>query len=115
MAQYASVMSEYTSMRLSVPKYDWPLLNIAECFWVCLELPEKTVLTMSGFPICLIILYVWQGFEYVSGIKCAWVLKMPDTAVITLLLRVMLLYSIWFLVCLICTFKHSATNHFISF
>ena len=32
---------------------------------------------MSGFPICLIILYIWQGFEYVSGIKYAWVLKMP--------------------------------------
>ena len=31
---------------------------------------------MSGFLICLIILEIWQGFEYVSGIKFASVLNM---------------------------------------
>ena len=76
MAQYASIMSEYTSICLSTPKFDWPLLNIAECFRVCLEMPEKTVLTMSGFSIYLIILYIWQGFEY-ALVKYAWVLIMP--------------------------------------
>ena len=31
---------------------------------------------MPGFSICLIILGISQGFEYVSGIKYAWVVNM---------------------------------------
>ena len=32
---------------------------------------------MSGFSICLIILYIWQGFDYTSGVKYARILYMP--------------------------------------
>ena len=34
-------------------------------------MPEKTVLTMTGFSVCLIILDIWQGFEYASAIEYA--------------------------------------------
>ena len=37
---------------LNVPWYGWTQLNIAECPWICLTLPEQTVLTMPGFSIC---------------------------------------------------------------
>ena len=33
---------------------------------------------MSGFSMCLIILDIWQGFDYFSGIKYAMVLNMPQ-------------------------------------
>ena len=48
-------------------------------YWpsVCWKsLPEKTVLTMPTFSICLIILDIWQGFKYASWIKYARVLNM---------------------------------------
>ena len=31
---------------------------------------------MPEFSKYLIVFYIWQGFEYVSGIKYAWVLNM---------------------------------------
>ena len=39
MAQYASTMPEYVSICLDVPQYDWPWLNIDECYWTCLKMP----------------------------------------------------------------------------
>ena len=34
-------------------------------------------MTMPGFSICIIILDIWQGFDYVSGIEYARVLNTP--------------------------------------
>ena len=39
-AQYASVMPKYTSLCLNAPQYAWTRLNIAECLWICLIIPE---------------------------------------------------------------------------
>ena len=59
------------------------ILNMSEYGSICLNapqlgliLPECTVLTMPGFSICLIILDIWQGFQYASGIRYASVLNM---------------------------------------
>ena len=63
-AQCVTIMPEYVSICLNVPQYIWTWLNIAECSWICLKMPEQNVLTMPGFSIALIILQIWQGFEY---------------------------------------------------
>ena len=55
-------MSEYASVCLNIPEYAWECLN--------------NVLAKTGFSICLIILDIWQGFEYVAGIKYVMVLIM---------------------------------------
>ena len=70
-AHYASVMPEYACAYLNVPKHAWTWLNSATCRWISLKIPEKTALTVSGFSICFIILYIWQGFEHSSVIKAA--------------------------------------------
>ena len=36
-------------------------------------MPEKNVLTLPGFSLCLIILDIWQSFEHISDIKYAMV------------------------------------------
>ena len=40
MAPYASIMLEYASVCLNAPQYVWTWLNIAECPWICLKMPE---------------------------------------------------------------------------
>ena len=75
-AQYALIMLKYASKYLNAPEYVWTWLNIAECLGICLKILEKTVLTVPGLSICLIILDIWQDFEYVSGIKYVKVLNM---------------------------------------
>ena len=86
-AKSASIMPEYASVYINAPKSAWTWLNIAQCFsmwlniaecsWICLKMPLETVLTMSGFSVCAIILDIWQGFNYASGIKYARVLNIP--------------------------------------
>ena len=39
-AQYASIMPKYTSLCLNAPQYAWTWLNIAECLWISLTIPE---------------------------------------------------------------------------
>ena len=63
------------SICLNAPQYAWTWLDIAGCSWMCLKIPEQTVLIMSGFSVCLMILDISQGFEYASGIKYALVLN----------------------------------------
>ena len=87
MAKSASTMPEYASAYINAPQYAWTWLNIAqclsmwlniaECSWLCLKMHLETVLTMSGFSVCVIILDIWQGFKCASGIKYARVLNMP--------------------------------------
>ena len=77
MTQYVSITPKYFSVHLNVPEYAWSWLKITEFPWVSLEMPEWTVLTMQGFSICPIILYILQGFEYTLHIKHARVLNMP--------------------------------------
>ena len=54
---YASIIPEYASINLNAPQYAWKWLNIADCLWICLEMPEYTVLLMPGFSICRDIVY----------------------------------------------------------
>ena len=49
---YNSIMPEYPLMCLNVPQYTWTWLNITECSWICLKMPEQTVLTIPGFSVC---------------------------------------------------------------
>ena len=37
---FPSVIPEYTSICIIVPQYVWTWLNIAECPWICLKMPE---------------------------------------------------------------------------
>ena len=69
---------------------------------------------MSGFSMCLIILDIWQGFEYASGIKYAKVLNMLQYSSYSSITVVVSNFIIS-LVCSICTPRRSATNHYIFF
>ena len=79
MAQFASVMPEYVSTYLNAPQNVGTWLNIAECLWIFLKMSGKTVKTMQWLSmfLCLTILDILQGFEYVSGSKYVRVLNMP--------------------------------------
>ena len=46
-------MAEYALMSLNMPEHGLILLNVSE--YAC-KIPEKTVVTMPGFSLCLIIL-----------------------------------------------------------
>ena len=56
----------------------WVWLNMHHYLWISLNILEKawkTILTMTGLWIFLIILHVWQAFEDTSDSKCARVLN----------------------------------------
>ena len=97
MAQYASVipnMSQYALMSINLLEHGWILLNVPESAWKCLN-----KLTMPKFSIWLIILNIWQGFEYASCIKYARVLNTPQCSYnnIIIVTNVMLeLLPAWF-------------------
>ena len=58
---------------------------------------------MPGFSICLIILEIWQGFEYVSGIKYARVLNLvPYSYNITIIVTIVIILE-----CLSARFVHA--------
>ena len=49
------------------------LLNVSDFQ----NVPEWTVVAISGFSVCLIVLDIWQGFEYALGRIYVRVLNMP--------------------------------------
>ena len=61
-------MYEYASICLNAPQYARTCLNITGPY-TCMKMPELTVPIMPEFSICLIIIDLWQGFEYASDIK----------------------------------------------
>ena len=61
MPEYGSICPNNAWICLDVPQYAWILLNVPEYAWISCSI--------SGFSICLIILDIWQGFEYAAGIK----------------------------------------------
>ena len=65
---------------------------------------------MSGFSMWLIILDTWQGFEYASDIEYTRVLNMLRYSYNYVIIIIINVNNI-FLICLICTFRHSATNN----
>ena len=111
MAQYASIIPQYVSVWLNAIHYVWTWLNIAECPKIYLKMLEETVPFMVGFSVCLIILYIWQGFEYASAIKYARILNIPQYSYNNIITVIVMLI----LVCWICTYRCSATSHSIFF
>ena len=75
-AQHASVMPQYVKMS----QYAFIFLNMVEYCWIFLNMPANAWINCSDrakvFKCLKYILNSWQGFEYISSIKCAWVLNM---------------------------------------
>ena len=67
MSEYGSINNNNAPMSLSIPGHGWILLNVPTYLWKNCSMP--------GFSTCLM-LDIWHGFEYASGIKCARVLSM---------------------------------------
>ena len=80
MSEYASVCLSNAWIWLSILRCPSICPNMTEYCWVSVNMPQnnsvKTVLTMPGLSVCLIIRDIWQGFEYTSYIKYARVLNM---------------------------------------
>ena len=66
MSEYGSICLNNTWMCLNMPEHGWILLNIPEYAWKC---PNKLFCLCHRFSMCLIILDIWQNFEFASGIK----------------------------------------------
>ena len=66
-------MPQYVLMPLNMPEHGWIVLNVPEYAWKWLN-----KLFWQCASICLTILDIWQGFEYVSGIKYTTVLMITS-------------------------------------